>query len=61
MEIQMLEDEQALHVVQRLTYHNRTGTDLESVMFNLYANISVSYTHLDVYKRQLPMRHAVKG
>lgn len=39
MEIQMLEDEQALHVVQRLTYHNRTGTDLESVMFNLYANI----------------------
>lgn len=39
MEIQMLEAEQALHVVQRLRYHNRTGARLENVMFNLYANV----------------------
>ena len=38
MEIQFLEDQQALRVTQRLVFTNRTGTRLDRVMFAVYAN-----------------------
>lgn len=38
LEIQFLEDQQALRVTQRLVFTNRTGTRLDRAMFALYAN-----------------------
>ena len=39
MEIELIEDQQALRVTQRLNYYNRTGDSLDRVMFALYGNM----------------------
>ncbi len=36
--LEVLPDEQAVHVSQTLDYTNQTGVDLDRMMFNLYAN-----------------------
>lgn len=38
-EMELMEDEQALRVTQRLTFYNRTGERLDRVMFAVYANM----------------------
>ena len=39
IDIDYLEDEQALHITQRLVYHNRTSFDMDRVVFAAAANM----------------------
>ncbi len=39
MDITVLPEQQALYVVQKLDYTNRTGDPLDYIIFNLYANV----------------------
>lgn len=39
LNIEYMEDEQALRVTQRLVYHNRTGRALDRVIFTAAANV----------------------
>ena len=39
LNIQYMEDEQALRITQRLVYHNQTGDDLDRVVFTAIANM----------------------
>ena len=48
-----MEEQQALHVTQRLVYHNRQAFEMDRVLFSAAGNmyrregaLAVSYTHL---------------
>ena len=43
-------------ITYRMQKGDRTKSMNRSHAYNIYTTISVSYTHLDVYKRQLPVQ-----
>ena len=65
IDIDYLEDEQALHITQRLVYHNRTSFDMDRVVFaaaaNMYRRESALIYENDVLKAVFPEGYAPAG
>ncbi len=53
LHLDVLLDEQTVRVTQNLTYTNRTGAALESMMFSVYANILRRYDALPVESERM--------
>lgn len=65
MHIEYMNDEQALHVTQRLVYHNRTEYDLDRVVFysagNMFRRESALMYEADVIESVFPDGYAPAG
>lgn len=65
LNIEYMEDEQALHITQRLVYHNRTGSDLDRVVFyaagNMFRRESALMYENDVLEAVFPQGYAAAG
>ena len=65
LDVEFLEEEQALRIRQRLLYINRTGGSLDRVEFSLYANMFRRQTALmyegDVWQDVFPLGNAPGG
>ena len=63
--IDYLEDEQALHITQRLVYHNRTSFDMDRVVFaaaaNMYRRASALIYENDMLETIFPEGYAPAG
>lgn len=65
MNIEYMENEQALHITQRLVYHNRTGAELDRVVFyaagNMFRRESALMYENDVIEAAFPEGYAPAG
>lgn len=65
MHIEYMEDEQALHITQRLVYHNNTDADLDRVIFyaagNMFRRESALMYENNVIESVFPEGYAVSG
>jgi len=65
LNIEYMEDEQALHITQRLVYHNETGSDLDRVVFyaagNMFRRESALMYENDVIEAVFPEGYAPAG